>query len=147
MPKPLRYLRIAWSVMWAILCLLLVALWVRSYWRHDFICFYGRTNIGIESQQGNLLPFVQQFGGAEGKWKFNSTPSDPASPTFRHPAFTWNNQLPSYFFTAIPHWFISVCAAVFAAVPWIRWRYRLRTLLIAMTLVAVALGAIVLSIQ
>jgi hypothetical protein len=30
-----RKLRIAWSVGWGVLCLLLVALWVRSYWWRD----------------------------------------------------------------------------------------------------------------
>ena len=32
--------------------------------------------------------------------------------------------------------------AALAAVPWLRWRFSLRTLLIAMTLVAVVLGII-----
>src|SRR5262245_43126813 len=33
--KVVRFLRIAWSVWWGILCVLLVVLWVRSYWRWD----------------------------------------------------------------------------------------------------------------
>src|SRR5262245_48948599 len=31
-PRLIRGLRIAWSVWWGILCVLLVVLWVRSYW-------------------------------------------------------------------------------------------------------------------
>jgi hypothetical protein len=47
-----------------------------------------------------------------------------------------------------PHWFLSALAATFAIVPWIhklRWRFSLRTLLIATTLVAVGLGTIAVS--
>src|SRR5262245_56059937 len=34
-PRLIRGLRIAWSVWWGILCVLLVVLWVRSYWFKD----------------------------------------------------------------------------------------------------------------
>jgi hypothetical protein len=40
----------------------------------------------------------------------------------------------------VPHWFLLVLAGTFAALPWLRWRFTLRTLLIATTLVAVVLG-------
>jgi hypothetical protein len=43
----------------------------------------------------------------------------------------------------VPHWFPFVITATVAAAPWIRWRFSLRTLLIAMTLVAVVLGTLV----
>jgi hypothetical protein len=48
---------------------------------------------------------------------------------------------------SIPDWPLVVAASVVAAVPWIQWRSRfsLRTLLIATTLVAVGLGAIVMA--
>ena len=42
----------------------------------------------------------------------------------------------------LPHWFAALCPAALAAIPWIRWRFSLRTLLIATTLVAAALGTI-----
>jgi hypothetical protein len=37
--------------------------------------------------------------------------------------------------------------AAIAAVPWIRWRFRLRTLLIATTLVAVVLGLVLYAVR
>jgi hypothetical protein len=46
----------------------------------------------------------------------------------------------------VPHWFLFLPAASLAALPWFScfgWRFRLRTLLIAITLVAVVLGLIV----
>jgi hypothetical protein len=40
----------------------------------------------------------------------------------------------------LPHWFfVGLCAGL-AAIPWLRWRFSLRTLLIATTLLAVVLG-------
>jgi hypothetical protein len=42
----------------------------------------------------------------------------------------------------ISHWFAAVMTTVFAALPWIKWRYSLRTLLIGMTLMVAILGAI-----
>ena len=43
-----------------------------------------------------------------------------------------------------PHWFVTLLFALFAAIPWIRrkWRFSLRTLFIVTTLVAVMLGLI-----
>jgi hypothetical protein len=45
----------------------------------------------------------------------------------------------------LPHWFLAVVVGALGAVPWIKnaRRYSLRTLLLAMTLVAVTLGLIV----
>ena len=43
----------------------------------------------------------------------------------------------------VPHWFVGIGMIGVAAAPWFRWRFTLRTLLIATTLVAVALGLIV----
>ena len=40
----------------------------------------------------------------------------------------------------VPAWFPVVLFALLAAAPWIRWRFSLRTLLIATTLIAVGVG-------
>jgi hypothetical protein len=42
----------------------------------------------------------------------------------------------------LPYWFLTLLFAATAGLPWIRWRFTLRTLLIATTLVAVLLGLI-----
>jgi hypothetical protein len=50
----------------------------------------------------------------------------------------------------MPHWFLVVGFAVLSAVPWIEhihWRFTLRTLLIATTLVAIVLGLIVWAVR
>jgi hypothetical protein len=43
----------------------------------------------------------------------------------------------------VPHWLLVVTSGLMAAMPWLPWRFSLRTLLIATTLVAVVLGLIV----
>jgi hypothetical protein len=40
----------------------------------------------------------------------------------------------------VQYWLLAITSAVLARVPWVPWRFGLRTVLIAMTLVAVALG-------
>ena len=44
---------------------------------------------------------------------------------------------------AMPYWSLVVSVSFPAVIPWIRWRFSLRTLLIVTTLVAVVLGLIV----
>jgi hypothetical protein len=46
-------------------------------------------------------------------------------------------------FAIVPHWFVTLLFIALAAIAWIPGRFSLRTLLIAMTLVAVVLGLIV----
>ena len=51
---------------------------------------------------------------------------------------------------AIPDWFLAAVCGIFAAIPALfpsRWRFTTRTLLIATTLVAVVLGAIVYAVR
>jgi hypothetical protein len=43
----------------------------------------------------------------------------------------------------MPHWFAAMLTLAIATIPWFRWRFSLRTLLLAMTLAALTLGAIV----
>jgi hypothetical protein len=42
-----------------------------------------------------------------------------------------------------PHWIVVIVSGAVAIMPWLRWRFSLRTLLIATTVVAVVLGLIV----
>jgi hypothetical protein len=42
-----------------------------------------------------------------------------------------------------PHWFAVALVGVVSVAPWLRWRFSLRTLLIATTLVAAATGTII----
>jgi hypothetical protein len=46
-----------------------------------------------------------------------------------------------------PYWFAVMSTAAIATVPWLRWRFGLRTLLIATTLIAFGFGTIAVAFQ
>lgn len=142
-------LRIAWSVAWGIVATLLIALWIRSYWIGDFCQWSSQTrNHDVQSNAGSL--FIERYMFFSGFGPFCSG---------EFPARRWED------FTSWPRpvagiglnitdrgWCVIVSlawplvfAALLAAGPWISLvpRFSLRTLLIAITLVAVGLGLIV----
>ncbi len=148
-----RKLRIAWSVAWGIVAVLLIGLWVRSYSSRDEL--QGRTSIDRGFELYSLWGRVEWYD-----WylhRDNQFPLDIVSysgdkfPTFIYPAKSkWLDfhclSQSQYFIVAAPHWFFILLAATMSAAPWLRqlrWRFSLRTLLVAMTLVAVGLGLIV----
>jgi hypothetical protein len=45
----------------------------------------------------------------------------------------------------LPDWFLIALRTLFGAAPWIRWRFRRRTMLFAMTLITVVFGIITVS--
>src|SRR3954465_6045653 len=140
-----RKLRIAFSVTCGIACVLLVVLWVRSYWIADIISFpVSRSNlITFGSAHGATAASTNKYrsGYFKGYWEIqNKTIVDPriidyhmqAHPAYRG-AFGFGiiNSPPGLTFCA-PHWFLIVLALSFAVIPWSRrkWRFSVRTLLI-----------------
>ena len=54
-PRLIRGLRIAWSVWWGILFVLLIVLWVRSYWRMDIVAILSpRERLMAVSNYGQI---------------------------------------------------------------------------------------------
>jgi hypothetical protein len=141
----LRYLRIAFSVTCGIACVLLVMLWVRSYWCRD--CLQGnwvssRALIGW-SDRGQLV-FLLSDHAPGWPWRLTYVPADEEP---YRTQWKWGDSTPSSL-VAFPHWFPSMLFAAFATVPWIghfKWQFSLRTLLIAMTLIALGLGIVAIS--
>lgn len=159
----LRLVRIAVSVVSGVCCLLVIALWIRSYFWIDTIDWF----------RSPALISATVYRGQIGATRFRLPASKKLKPpTFeRHSArvtagtqVNYNNgagkRLPSYlgfkstwlsapgtvrantFVT--PFWFPTFVLAFLAAVPhWrlVKWRFSLRTLLIVTTLVAVGLAA------
>jgi len=152
-----RKLRIAWSVMCGILCLLLVALWVRSYtyWDRFEGTSFGNNGLVANSVRGII------FGGygatdAPRPWTWFSF-TDPRlsdgvvyadnGPNQRM-VIGLNNLGPTGFDVGgqrayMPHWFLVVAWLILAGTGWLPFHYSLRTLLITMTLIAVGLGLVV----
>ena len=172
MPRFLRYLRIAFSATCGIACVLLVVLWVRSYYRCDTIV--GDYRNGWKFCVGNcrgrigfawIPPYtwnrlwIDPAGNEVFPSQWNSRQivsrgdyllsSDGHITLIAHTDVTQVGRVwaPAVQTTLMaPYWMLTLPVATIGALttlPWIRWRFSLRTLLIATTLVAVVLGIIV----
>jgi hypothetical protein len=146
-----RKLRIAWSVAWGFAAGLLVVLWVRSYWRAD----------GLRVPTAHPI-LIDTIRGVVQASQFESDKITGFPPGWIHTTFNPDNFLkdqppiPSWQlhwrsvgiigdrpYLSFPIWSILVLLSFVSVAPWVRWRFTLRTLLVATTLVAVGLGLIV----
>jgi hypothetical protein len=143
----LRYLRIAFSITCVIACVLLIVLWVRSYWHRDVISRMVQDKLAtvIGSNWGTVYftradyQALNRKSANEQEWKLETLKPNPIDKKVRWFIDSRLILIEIHF----PHWFLVLPIAGIAAVPWIRWRFTRRTLLIATTLVAVVLGLIV----
>ena len=145
-----RKLRIAFSVMCGIACLLLVALWVRSYWVLDSL--YGPqvpkntySRFAFNSGVGEIM--FNYSGGPLWPWRRDQSPIDEGHQLgFRSRggalgfAVHRHHNLSVFY---LPYWFTVLVVSTLVVAPWLPYHFSLRTLLIATTLVAVVLGLIV----
>jgi hypothetical protein len=165
-----RKLRIAWSVICGVACVLLVVLWVRSYWAVQCVerLTEGLWYEGIASERGVLRIWIN----GESRIEFDVNGLDASDPAVRsmndHTGFPtqepvgWNYVsyppvgvdsgfgliMDEYVFSfSVPHWFLVLAAGAIATIPWKPWRFSLRALLIATTLVAMVLGLIAYATQ
>jgi hypothetical protein len=135
-----RKLRIAWSVACGIICLLLIVLWVRSYRVLNSLDFSG----GHRFTYSRGCLFIDEQFGVQGT-RPKGSQHKLLGHSVLHVVVSGGEVMPYGVGTKLPLWPLVVIGAVLAAAPWIRqlpWRFSLRTLLIAMTLVAVVLGAV-----
>jgi hypothetical protein len=152
---PARKLRIAWSVACGIACLLFVALWVRSHWWCDVLSYReGQTYVSVGCGPGIAWFRATEFQPSlrvmtKLGWRLGSGPAancadlKPLSWTRTSDAHTAISDLR----VTVPCWCCATFFATLAVAPWLPWRFSLRALLIAMTLLAVLLGAIVISMR
>jgi hypothetical protein len=153
-PRLVRSLKITWTAMFGLVAVLLCVLWVRSYWRVDSIRFPLSKNSLAEcwSIQGTIAVCggTYQAGFFRGKWLIVSHDTvnritiadNPKRRQGYHGPLGFgvmNDNIPYG-----PYWFPIVIFALVAALPWsfaVR-RFSLRTLLFAITLIAVGLGLV-----
>jgi hypothetical protein len=143
----LHYLRIAVTALCLTACVLLVALWARSYWWMDI------ATLGLSSGPGYMFgsmngevsaaKFPSREGAVSLGWHAWSNPAGgrrawSTSDSSEFAGFRYGT-----FFAAMPHWLAILLMSLLGGVPWIRWRFSVRILLIATTLVAVGLGMVV----
>jgi hypothetical protein len=136
-----RKLRIAWSVGCGVACVLLIALWVRSYSQTDLLNRQSPPSFLIQSDRGQLtcmsgLPERIRLRLLSGQMHF-----DPASAS---PPPTWgfgvSRPVSSISLFFLPHWSVVLLTSSLGGISWLRWRFTLRTLLVATTVVAILLG-------
>lgn len=156
--------RIGFSVCCGVLCLLLIGMWVRSYWRFERISTQPPNTALVEPVVESLLGRVwfiwPQYGIGMSWWEFSSVrPEDYFHVKSLDYVYRPKDVLGfgiGYYTQwgfCVPHWFLAGACVALAAVPWIRWssipwekwswRFSLRTLLIFTTLVALVLGLVV----
>jgi hypothetical protein len=141
----LKYLRIAVTALCLPACVLLIALWVRSYWRLDIL----EQRTGLQAVQISSVKGCIAIGHLDrttiGKSYLSVAAGDAAD--WRKGGVLGFAYYDDSFVRAfiLPHWLPALFLAAIAVIPWISrsWRFSLRTLLIALTLVAVGLGVIV----
>jgi hypothetical protein len=137
-----RKLRIAWSVAWGVVAVLLRVLWVRSYSKVDLI-YFGR-NYGVISNLG-VVRTVMVSTTPSTQVPFLSSSKEPGR-SMRQPNTFLGfhiSGLKNHPQIRIPYWFTVLSAAMIAVAPWLQSRFSLRTLLTATTLFALGLGLIV----
>jgi hypothetical protein len=121
----------------------------------DEIRWYDKRRvIGVESCASRVVFIVSNLTSGRTKSEFKCWSNSSSSEGWTDyrltlersigivPGFGAGGRVPNYLLM-FPHWFLVLLSAAFATAPWIRWRFSLRTLLIATTLVAVVLGLIV----
>jgi hypothetical protein len=151
MKRAWHYLRIAWTIFLAMLCVLWLALWVRSCWWVDRMSFAlpAHTTIfcnlmpgscGIEVSRGTLFPNLKNKHTETSEWL---TKLKRSNPPHRIPTRLLGNFYLSPSGIIMPYWLLILLTAVAGAMPWLQLRFSLRTLLIAITLVALALGLLI----
>lgn len=130
-----RKLRIAWSVAWGVVAVLLCVLWVRSYSWTDMTRFSEviSSNGKLHFNQTVMVTFSGKvgFGPLEARRRIGIYTMQTA----RIEIVKRSGDGPT-----IPYWSLVLTAIVLSGVPWLRYRFSLRTLLIATTLIAIALG-------
>ena len=143
-------LRIAWTVCWGTLAALLIALWMRSYWVADVlhvpVVREAIVNSGAGSIQASTVSPLFNSGWPPG-WGWKSVPVEDFVLLFRNsPRWECNVDTTGTVAVRFPHWLPIVIFATVSAIPWVnklKWRFSLRTLLIATTIVGLMLGGIV----
>jgi hypothetical protein len=160
-----QFFRVTWTAGWALVCLLLVVLWVRSQQTADVL------HVRLDSKGGGIAAIA--IGSIDGTMTFfrSAGPRRPfnyylllnserkgsqdrgmwAMQAQRPP--DWNAfgfgvlRNPGFNVYAAPHWFYALHAAIMGAAPWLLFRFSLRTLLIAVMLIAVVLGVVTTSLR
>ena len=143
----LRYLRIAVSVLSLVACMLLIALWARSNTWADSVSggFIPQRAFSVWSERG-VIRFTYIHTPSQIQWRFRTAVAYLSRSGFSRYYYFWPPpQITYHVQAAVPYGLPVILTGILAAVFGIRrpFQFSLRTLLIAMTIIAVWLGLIV----
>jgi hypothetical protein len=139
-PAKYRKLRIAWSGAWGLLSVVVIAWWLRSYFVWDLLEFKNGSSFYSAFGQYRLVLYE---GESVEQWRYHAGGIGSWSSAHRYLADFYVASLSWLLEVRFPHWFAALSLAFVAGVTWIRWRFSLRTLLLAISLVAAVLGLVV----
>jgi hypothetical protein len=148
-----RMRRIAWSVAWGVVAVLLCVLWVRSYSRDEslYVRLSNKHIFMIASLRGELSAARSLYNPDAflEPWQIRSRVMSQPARNNRLQDLPWYHGVIGFGYTdsvsiqavGVPYWFVLTMSALLC---WSshKFHFCLRTLLIATTLVAVALGLI-----
>lgn len=143
MKRALRYLRIGWSVFFGVLCVLLITLWIRSHshptTRQILVTSAKRYYLHSFSGTVAIQVWQRSFSGAEFIPIFQE--DDLATWLTPHIGFKIVADSRGYISAiSFSYWLLTAGALFLTSLPLLPNRFSLRNLLIATTLVALALG-------
>jgi hypothetical protein len=146
-----RYFRIAAAGFFVLLTVALIGLWVRSYWWRDTVIGpSGETHVIAWGSHHGRIAYESMKRSPSSKWAWTLN----SYPTYANPG-TWNWQngtlfgagfglsaTPEWFRASVSYWLLTGVSASLATVLASKrtWRFSVRSILIATTLLAVALG-------
>jgi hypothetical protein len=143
-----RRLRIAFSTMCVIACVLLIALWVRSNRTLDFL-EWNKTRYGWGVSATSFHSRCE-FSFASYNKAWSNMKAGFTSKTVPNANWSWSTNPWFGFgvsrtdlgnhFLMVPHWFLVLITGFLAATPWIPWHFGLRALIAVTTLLAVIFG-------
>jgi hypothetical protein len=165
-----RKLRIAWSVGCGIACVLLIALWVRSYYRVGLLLWHPTKTLVFDAQSNSgilsasacddpelafmtlgwrliSVPWREELRpkSTDARWHFESHPPSKHFDCYLFGfkcIFNSTPQVPHFDFgLTAPFWFLVLASAGAMATPWIRWSNRFS---LRTLLIATTLVAVVL---
>jgi hypothetical protein len=147
-PRLIHGLRIAWSVWWGILCVLLIALWVSSYLAEVRLSgrYTASRGFRVYSSRGCIVCYAPNMPFQPSSYPWHLAldsqhwlrESDARIASV--PKLHYHSQ---EMWATFPHWFLLGLCGALAITPWVIQRFSLRTLLIATTLITVVLGLVV----
>jgi hypothetical protein len=157
-----RKLRIAWSVAWGALCLLVVAMWVRSFTYSEgagialadncvawVFTVRGRVLIVVRREDRQIATPVNPSGGWSELVYPESVPRIERNTGPHVLGFGIVVFGPGIYRLRFPYWFLTSLTVALVVLPWVSryWQFSLRTLLIGMTLAGVGLGLLLFAIR